>query len=281
MQRDYTDIDPIETEAMRVINESCCASRAFYGSIQIHSVVYGFFKVDKRGQKLDAVAVDNPPIDIFTKGVWLDVPKRALEILESRRLNIAAAIHAAEHAVLSLLPTFVISSPGDVRTECKVAKKELGRNLKLANESNTATRQFTRTKDLQPPSRQRPARLTFYDAKGGSCGSGIAGKALEFIDVLLRRAISRIDACDCITPQGCVECVCDERCNEMNIVMSKAGAGVVLKCLMGWDVDVESLPWGEECYEGDGIPGSGELAGGLETVVEALEVPWKNPSQVQ
>lgn len=281
MQRDYTDIDPIETEAMRVINESCSASRAFYGSIQIHSVVYGFFKVDKRGQKLDAVAVDNPPIDIFTKGVWLDVPKRALEILESRRLNIAAAIHAAEHAVLSLLPTFVISSPGDVRTECKVAKKELGRNLKLANESNTATRQFTRTKDLQPPSRQRPARLTFYDAKGGSCGSGIAGKALEFIDVLLRRAISRIDACDCITPQGCVECVCDERCNEMNIVMSKAGAGVVLKCLMGWDVDVESLPWGEECYEGDGIPGSGELAGGLETVVEALEVPWKNPSQVQ
>ena len=281
MQRDYTDIDPIETEAMRVIDESCSASRAFYGSIQIHSVVYGFFKVDKRGQKLDAVAVDNPPIDIFTKGVWLDVPKRALEILESRHLNIAAAIHAAEHAVLSLLPTFVISSPGDVRTECKVAKKELGRNLKLANESTNPTRQLTRTSDLQPPSRQRPARLTFYDAKGGSCGSGIAGKALEFIDVLLRRAISRIDACDCNTPQGCVECVCDERCKEMNIVMSKAGAGVVLRCLMGWDVDVEALPWGEECFEGDGIAGSGELAGGLETVIEALEVPWKNPSHSQ
>lgn len=286
MQRDYTDIDPIETEAMRVINESCSASRAFYGSIQIHSVVYGFFKVDKRGQKLDAVAVDNPPIDIFTKGVWLDVPKQALEILESRCLNIAAAIHAAEHAVLSLLPTFVISSPGDVRTECKVAKKELGRSLKLANESTTTTpninptRQFTRTSDLQPPSRKRPARLTFYDAKGGSCGSGIAGKALEFIDVLLRRAISRIDACDCSTPQGCVECVCDERCKEMNIVMSKAGAGVVLRCLMGWDVDVETLPWGEECYEGDSVPGSGELVGGLETVIEALEVPWKNSSSL-
>lgn len=288
MQRDYTDIDPIETEAMRVINESCASSRAFHGSVQIHSVVYGFFKVDKRGQVLDAVEVDNPPIDIFTKGMWLNVPKRALEILESRHLNIAAAIHAAEHAVLSLLPTFVISSPGDVRTECKVAKKELGRNLKLANESTTTTtntpttnptRQFTRTRDLQPPSRKRPARLTFYDAKGGSCGSGIASKALEFIDVLLRRAISRIEACECSTPQGCIECVCDERCKEMNIVMSKAGAGVVLRCLMGWEIDVNALPWGEECSEGDGVSGDrgsgGELAGGLETVVEAVDVPWK------
>lgn len=288
MQRDYTDIDPIETEAMRVINESCASSRAFHGSVQIHSVVYGFFKVDKRGQVLDAVEVDNPPIDIFTKGMWLNVPKRALETLESRHLNIAAAIHAAEHAVLSLLPTFVISSPGDVRTECKVAKKELGGSLKLANEPTTTTkntpntnptRQFTRTRDLQPPSRKRPARLTFYDAKGGSCGSGIASKALEFIDVLLRRAISRIEACECSTPQGCIECVCDEQCKEMNIVMSKAGAGVVLRCLMGWEVDVNALPWGEECFEGDGVSGDrgggGELAGGLETVVEAVDVPWK------
>lgn len=286
MQRDYTDIDPIETEAMRVINDGTSSSsssssestpsRVFYGSVQIHAVVYGFFKVDKRGRVLDAVAVDNPPIDIFTKGIWLDVPKRALEILDSRRLNIAAAIHAAEHAVLSLLPTFVISSPGDVRTECKVAKKELGKNLKLVNEAPTRS-QNKDTKTLQPPFRQRPARLTFYDAKGGSCGSGIAGKALEFIDVLLRRAISRIEACHCITPQGCIECVCDERCKEMNVVMSKAGAGVVLRCLLGWEVDVDALPWGEEYSEGDddnGI-GGGELAGGLETVVEAQEIPWK------
>ena len=134
MQRDFTDIDPIETESQRAINTtSANPHMAFYGSIHIHSVVYGFFKVDKRGRVLDAVAVDNPPIDILSKGMWLDVPVQALKILESRRLNIAAAIHAAEHAVLSLLPSFVISSPGDVRTECKVAKKELGRDLKLAN----------------------------------------------------------------------------------------------------------------------------------------------------
>ncbi|KAJ5717057.1 hypothetical protein N7488_002703 [Penicillium malachiteum] len=274
MQRDFTDIDPIETESMRPVSNDPSPSRAFFGSVQIHAVVYGFFKIDKRGRVLDAVAVDNPPIDILTKGMWLDVPTRAMEILKSHRLNIAAAIHAAEHAVLSLLPSFVISSPGDVRTECKVAKKELGRSLRFANETSASERKELQ-KLLQPPTRQRPARLTFYDAKGGACGSGIASKAFEFIGLLLRRAVARIDACTCLSPQGCVECVCDERCKEMNVVMSKAGAGVILRCLLGWEVDVDALPWGEDVDAETFGVGAGELAGGLETVITPGEIPWK------
>lgn len=341
-QRDYTDIDPIETEAIRRIH-GISASRAYYGTIQIHAVVYGFFKIDKKGRVLDAVQVDNPPIDRFSKGMWLDVPKKAMDILESRYLNIAAAIHAAEHAVLSLLPTFVISQPGDVRTECKVAKKELGKNLKRANEhnslpnlhhskqpyrpgptlekgrleiapstngeglsslqdnhhtcdlstlkhpasssdSNAITRSNSRANantiaaaeesnsDLRPPYRQRPARLTFYDAKGGASGSGIAGKAFEFVDLLLRQAVERIESCSCVNPQGCVECCCDERCKEANVVMSKAGASVVLRCLLGWEIDIDSLPWGED-FQGE--EGGGELLGGYETVIMAPAVPGR------
>lgn len=274
MQRDYTDIDPIETEAMRLVGTESDSCRAFFGAVQIHAVVYGFFKIDKRGRILDAVAVDNPPIDLFTKGMWLNVPPRAIDILESHRLNVAAAIHAAEHAVLSLLPSFVISSPGDVRTECKVAKKELSSGLRRANESGKSNAELE--KKIQPPSRQRPARLTFYDAKGGSCGSGIASKAFEFIGLLLRRAVARIESCSCLSPQGCIECVCDERCKEMNVVMSKAGAGVILRCLLGWEVDVDALPWGEDVEGVElGMGSSRELAGGWETVVQAKNVPWK------
>ncbi|GKZ31745.1 hypothetical protein AbraIFM66950_000511 [Aspergillus brasiliensis] len=305
-QRDYTDIDPIETENIRLLssttptptatrsptssssestttttiqapqnNTSAAICKAYFGSILIHAVVYGFFKIDKRGRILDAVPVDNnPPIDIHTKGMWIDIPPVALEILQSRNLNIAAAIHAAEHAMLSLLPTFVVSSPGDVRTECKVAKKELGKKLQMAVQETGADKKKVQ-KILHPPARQRPARLTFYDAKGGACGSGIAAKAFEFVDVLLERAVRRIEACGCVTPQGCLECCCDERCKEMNEVMSKAGAGVVLRCLLGWEVDVDALPWGEEMgVHGTGI-GDGELRGGLETVVPAVEVPGR------
>ncbi|OAX85460.1 hypothetical protein ACJ72_00138 [Emergomyces africanus] len=272
-QRDFTDVDPIETEAIRHINCATNISKAFFGSIRIRSTVYGYFKLDKKGRILDAVALDNPPIEILRKGMWLDVPKLALDILKSRNLNAAAAIHAAEHAILSLMPTYIISSPGDVRTECKVAIKELGPKHQQAM-AHAQSPQGT-VPPPPKPARQRPARVIFYDSKGGSSGSGIAAKAFEFIDSLLQRALGRIEACQCTSPQGCIECICDERCKEDNVVMSKAGACVVLKCLLGVEVDVDALPWGEDVLRDGEMLASQErkeLGGGLETVVEATEV---------
>ena len=236
-QRDFTDIDPIETEAIRSIPGSL--SKAFYGAIRIRATVFGYFKVDKKKRILDAVQVDNPPIEIFSKGMWLDVPRSALEILNARRLNVAGAIHAAEHAMMSLVPNFVMSMPGDVRTECKAPKKEFAK---------------------RETSRKRPARLTFYDAKGGAAGSGISTKAFEFVDLLLRQAVSRIAACGC--EEGCLECVCSERCKEANAVMSKAGGEVILKSLLGLEIDIDALPMGPE----EPSPA------GIETVVLADEV---------
>lgn len=241
-QRDFTDIDPTEIEAIRKISGS--RSLAFYGTIKIQQNVFGFFKVDKYNRVLDAVHVDNPPVIRYSKGMWLDVPKCALEILQSRRLNTAAAIHAAEHAIMSLLPTFVISLPGDVRTECKVALKEFAK------------------KDTQ---RKRPARITFYDAKGGAGGSGINTKAFDHIDQLLRDALKRVEGCYC--QSGCVECVASELCKEANEVMSKAGCVVVLKALLSLKIKVEELPMGPE--------NTSPL--GIETVVVAGRVPVKDP----
>ncbi|RAL59664.1 hypothetical protein DID88_000297 [Monilinia fructigena] len=239
-QRDYTDIDPIETEAIRRIPNSL--SRAFFGAIKIQQNVFGFFKLDKKRRILDAIQVDNPPIILYSKGMWLDVPKIALEILVERRLNIAGAIHAAEHAVLSLMPNFVISMPGDVRTECKIGIKE------FAQKETT---------------RKRPARLTFYDAKGGASGSGISTKAFEFIDLLLKQALKRVEGCHCY--EGCVECVASETCKHANEVMSKAGSEVILKSLLGMEIDVDALPMGPE----------DERDTGIETVVLAETVTGK------
>ncbi|KAI1124937.1 hypothetical protein F5Y10DRAFT_18911 [Nemania abortiva] len=240
-QRDFTDIDPIECEAIRKIPKSL--SRAFYGPIRITQNVFGYFKVDKRRRILDAVQVDNPPIIRHSKGMWLDVPKRALEILVDRRLHVAGAIHAAEHAVMSLMPNFVISMPGDVRTECKVGLKEFAQ---------------------KETSRKRPARLTFYDAKGGANGSGISTKAFEFIDMLLVQALERVQHCHC--ESGCPECVCSELCKEANEVMSKAGCSVILKTLLNMDIDIDALPMGPE-----------EMSpAGIETVVLAEPVPVRH-----
>lgn len=269
-QRDYTDVDPIETEAIRKIkgvgittttannnnngnkinNDTTSAaapSRAFHGTIQITQVVFGYFKIDRRNRILDAVHVDNPPVVRYSKGMWIDLPRRALEILDSRRLHVAAAIHAAEHAMMSLIPNFVLSMPGDVRTECKNSLKEFAR---------------------QATTRKRPARLTFYDAKGGAGGSGINTKAFEHVDLLLVQALSRVEGCGCWS--GCPECVASEFCKHANEVMSKAGSVVVLRCLLGMEIDVDGLPMGPE--EGWGRDGSGREKDMIETVVLATPV---------
>ncbi|TPX06986.1 uncharacterized protein E0L32_011131 [Thyridium curvatum] len=237
-QRDYTDVDPTETEAIRRIPGSL--SRAFHGTIRITQVVFGFFKMDRRNRILDAVHVDNPPVVRYSKGMWIDVPRAALEILVDRRLNVAGAIHAAEHAVMSLVPNFVVSMPGDVRTECKNSLKEFAG---------------------KETARKRPARLTFYDAKGGAGGSGINTKAFEFIDLLLRQALDRVLACRCDV--GCLECVASERCKHANEVMSKAGSEVILKSILGVHIDVEALPMGPEEFS----------PAGVETVILAEPVP--------
>lgn len=114
--------------------------------------------------------------------------------------------------------------PGDVRTECKNVRFsslfQKGASWRTPTDSLTpqALKEFA-TKET---SRKRPARLTFYDAKGGAgvsntayisilrqlfealganCkmfqGSGISTKAFEFIDILLMRACDRVAACHC------------------------------------------------------------------------------------
>lgn len=245
-QRDYTDIDPVETEATMRIPGSL--SRAYHGVIQITQVVFGYFKLDRMNRVLDAVLVDNPPVKRYSKGMWLDVPQSALEILVARRLNVAGSIHAAEHAIMSLIPNFVVSMPGDVRTECKNSLKEFAK---------------------KETARKRPARLTFYDAKGGAGGSGINTKAFEFIAVLLNQALARVEACRC--GQGCIECVASEMCKESNEVMSKAGSEVVLKSLLNIDIDIDALPMGPEEFS----------PAGIETVVLASPVPPRNRTAVR
>ncbi|KAK5078230.1 ATP-dependent 3'-5' DNA helicase [Lithohypha guttulata] len=249
-QRDFTDVDPIETEQVRritTLDNPNNLVRAYFGRIKVHAVVFGFFKLDQKRRILDAVAVDNPPIDIISRGLWIDIPTYALDILKSKRMNLAAGIHAAEHAMMSLMPQFVVSMPGDVRTECKNALKEFGK------------------KETQ---RKRPARLTFYDAKGGPAGMGIAQKAFEFIDLLVERAVDRVGACHCT--EGCTECICDERCKEKNVIMSKAGAEVILKSLIGREIDIDALPEGEE----ERVPA------GVETIVGAVEVMGRNGKKI-
>lgn len=99
--------------------------------------MFGYFKVNKKNFILDTVDLFTPPYSKTSHGLWIDVPKRALDILIRKNIEVSASIHAAEHALMSLTPIVAMSAEGDLKTECKQPEKELA---------------------SQPSSRKRPAR---------------------------------------------------------------------------------------------------------------------------
>lgn len=182
--RDFTNVDPVETLKVRQIEGS--QHSASYGTIKIEAVIFGYFKLDRKNNILDTVDVYSPAFVRKSHGLWLDVPRAALEILLLKGFHVAGSIHAAEHALLSLTPVVAMSSEGDIKTECKQPEKEL---------STKAT------------SRKRPPRLILYDAAGQS--SGVCGRAFEHVSSLLGTAADTIARCRC--EEGCPSCECSQR----------------------------------------------------------------------
>ncbi|CCE63237.1 hypothetical protein TPHA_0E01420 [Tetrapisispora phaffii CBS 4417] len=211
-QRDFTDVDPQEIELIRSLENSDVP--VYFGKFLVTIVVFGYFKVDKYNRIMDSVETYNPPINIRSKGLWIDLPSRALDLCEAKNLNIAGAIHAAEHAIMGLLPKFIVAGVDEISTECKAPEKEF------------AERQTKR---------KRPARLVFYDSRGGVYGSGLSIKAFEHIDDILEASLTRVQECPCDT--GCPDCVAASFCKEKSLVLSKQGCLILLHCILGHDTD--------------------------------------------
>ncbi|CAO1623576.1 unnamed protein product [Parajaminaea phylloscopi] len=243
--RDHTDTDAVETHRIRALRGT--SSRAYFGKVTITTHVWGYFKVDRRANILDAVDVDCPPFVRHTRGFWIDVPMWLVHTLTDAEINAAAAIHAAEHALLSLTPMFVVSMTGDVRTECKIAEREY-----MKSKATT---------------RKRPARLIFYDMPGQN--SGVCERAFEHLDGLIRIAIAVIEACGCV--EGCPGCVTSQICAYANQVTSKMGALGVLRGLIGLEPFEHPLPpQDEEGHAGSHLTSRREALS--HTIAEAVPV---------
>ncbi|KAG5645882.1 hypothetical protein DXG03_005029 [Asterophora parasitica] len=208
--RDFTNVDAAETYRIKEIRNSL--QRAFYGKVEVETKVFGFFKI-RNNVILEAVDLDTPAWERDTTGMWLDVPKSLLQLFKMKGINPAEAIHAAQHAFLN---RFAMAQ--DVRTECKAADKEYRQ---------------AETK------RKRPARIIFYDTVGK--GGGVAAKAFDNVNELLQKACKAIETCDCV--EGCAACVQSPACREGNLVCSKIGALLVIKCILGLEINEDSVPF--------------------------------------
>ncbi|AOW05461.1 P-loop containing nucleoside triphosphate hydrolase protein [Yarrowia lipolytica] len=222
-QRDFTDVDPVQSEEVKQLSYGNGGGKVSFGNIRITTTVFGFFKLDKRDRILEAVEVDHPSFVINTKGFWIDIPQSTMKLIEAKKLSLAGAIHAAEHALINFFPRYVVCGPGDVRTECKAPEKEF------------AKRQSTR---------RRPSRLIFGDKVGGEGGSGLSQKAFQFVEEIVNNAVDGVNDCEC--DWGCHSCVAGAFCTENGLVLSKPGAQIILSKLVGRDIDWTKVKEGPE-----------------------------------
>ncbi|KZS99153.1 P-loop containing nucleoside triphosphate hydrolase protein [Sistotremastrum niveocremeum HHB9708] len=242
--RDFTDIDAAQTYRIKCVQGS--PYHTYYGRVEIQTIVFGFFKL-RGSQILDTVFLETPPFHRETMGWWVDIPRNTLNVMRSKGINAAEAIHAAEHAIMNCF-----AMQQDIKTECKVAAKEYRRD---------------------PSERKRPARLIFYDAQGQ--GSVAAARAFDhgwsslssfFCNykqlpgsALMQDALERTEACDC--ENGCLRCTKSTWCKEGNEVSSKVGALIVLRSLLDLPLRLDEIP--DAPYLIDPL---------METVVEATQV---------
>lgn len=221
-QRDFTDIDPVLIERIRSLKN--LEVPLYYGNIVKTSIVFGFFKVDKRGKILDSVEVNNPPVKYRSKGVWIDLPKDLINLIQNHRLNLAGSIHAIEHAIMNVLPRFVtIGNYDEVGCECKAPEKEFAK---------------------RETKRKRPARVLVFDNKGGNAGNGLSSRIFQCLELILEEVNTIINECSCAF--GCPLCCAGMQCTENSLVLSKNGCKIILRYLLNNPDPLKDIPFGPE-----------------------------------
>lgn len=171
---------------------------AHFGRVDVITQVTGFLRRDETtGAVWDSTPLELPEHRMRTSAAWWTVP------LADDDFGVAqagGAVHAAEHALVGLLPLFARCDRSDVSGVSAVAHPDTGRPTVFVHDTHAGGSGF--------------ARLAYL--------SGVE---------LVRAAADRVDHCPCQT--GCPACVVSPRCGRGNNPLDKAGAGLVLARLAG------------------------------------------------
>jgi len=175
--------------------------RLCLGRVKVTTRVTGYERRRVRGQELlGTEPLELPPTSFETTSLWLELPDEIPKALQHAERHVMGALHAVEHAALSLFPLFALCDRFDVAGITYRHHPELGR-----------------------------AAIFLYDGHEG--GLGLAAGLFERIEALLEATRERLSECPCET--GCPGCVHSPRCGNGNRPIDKAGALDALDLLLG------------------------------------------------
>lgn len=195
---DYTQVTVVGGNAAYLTNDS--TTKAACGKALVTTRWLGFVRVWRgTGQVFDTIDLYLPDVAFETVATYIRLPACARTRVESAGLSFRDGVHAAAHAVLNVLPLFMMCNAGDVGTEC----------------------------DNPYDTRYKPERILIYDKHPG--GIGLAEAAQPLFTDILGKAHELIASCDCTDDcAGCPGCIQHTDCGEYNAVLHKAAGKIIL-----------------------------------------------------
>jgi DEAD/DEAH box helicase domain-containing protein len=169
------------------------------GAVDVTSQVIAYQR--KQVSTNDVIEVrelDLPPRSLVTRACWYTIPLDEMLDAGIAPAQVLGTVHAAEHALIGMLPLFTICDRWDV------------------GGVSTATHPQT-------------AEPTIFVYDGYPGGAGIAELAFDAARRHVTETLALVDACPC--DEGCPSCVQSPKCGNWNEYLDKAGAVMLLKLL--------------------------------------------------
>lgn len=177
------------------------AGRAHLGIVTVTNQVTAYQRTRaSTNERIEIVPLDVPPRTLRTEAIWYTVPPEVLAAAAVAPPRVISAVHAAEHALIGMLPLFTICDRWDVG----------GVSMALHPATGVPT-------------------IFVYDGYPG--GAGIARLAFEDTAEHVRATAELVDACPCRS--GCPSCVQSPKCGNWNEYLDKDAARTVLHLLAG------------------------------------------------
>ncbi len=172
------------------------------GTVVVTRTVHGYVKRHQTYRSvLDKEDLPSPlSLPLETRALWMMVAEEVMARLSENHLDGAGALHAVEHAMIALLPLYVL---GD--------RRDVGGVSVVPHHPQTQS-----------------ATIFIYDGYPG--GMGYADEAFRQFDALAQATLEALKACPCTG--GCYKCIFSPKCGNQNRPLDKTGAIFVLELLL-------------------------------------------------
>eukprot|EP00889_Picochlorum_renovo_P006033 jgi/Picre1/33063/NNA_008389.t1 len=189
---DYTDVHLIGDKKCYTPCARQNSASVGYATVTTHWM--GFARIWRgSGKVFDTVDLFLPDVVYETIAVSQRLPPSARQIVQLAGYGFRDSVHAAAHALMNVLPLYLMCNPEDIGTEC----------------------------DNLYDTRYKPERLLLFDRYPG--GIGLCEKAQPIFRDLIEKGLNLIVRCSCESDSGCPGCIQSTVCSEYNSVLSKGG----------------------------------------------------------